>query len=157
MLAGSNADAQPYHDAWSKSSVLLAVSEIANTAKHFQLRKCDRSLKAPRTERVREGKTSFVDVYVDDRGQYFVQKKSGVPTYVIEIKGGRKFELYAFMNEVAKYWKQELRAHGIRIRRQSSSQLHGTWHPLRIRAPCAPDSQRRSAFARGASGALRAL
>lgn len=118
--------AQPFHDAWSQNSVLVAVSEIANTAKHFKLRKNDGSLKATKTKQVTGGATTIAEVYVNDRGESMVNKRSNVPTYVIEVEGGKRFELYTFMDEVMMYWKTELKAHGLRIRRQSHAQLHGT-------------------------------
>ena len=122
----ASADTQPLHEAWSKSAVLVAVGEIANTAKHFQLRKHDKSLKLLKTEGVRSGRTTIAEVYVNDRGQFLVKKRSNVSTYVVKVEGGKNFELYAFMDEVVKYWKSELKAHGIRVRSQSHAQLHGT-------------------------------
>lgn len=122
----ADADTQPFHEAWSKNAVLVAVGEIANTAKHFQLRKRDKSLKILKTKGVRGGKTTVAEVYVNGRGQLLVKKQSNVSTYVIKVKGGKSFELYAFMDEVVNYWKKELKTHGVRIRNQSNTQLHGT-------------------------------
>lgn len=120
------ADTKPFNDAWSKIPVLVAVADVANTAKHFQLRNKDGSPRSSHTKHVRHGKTTMAEVYINDRGELIVKKKTGAPTYVIEVEGGGEFELYAFMDEVVSHWKQQLKSHGIRTRRQSLAQLHGT-------------------------------
>ena len=123
----SPADQQPVNDAWALVPTIVAVSDIANTAKHFQLR--DRKTKlprAPRTIRVRRGRTTEAHVYTNANGEFQVVKRTGVPTYVVEVQGGKTYELYAFMAEVVDFWRAQLKSYGIKIRRQSLRQLHGT-------------------------------
>lgn len=125
---GKTTDAakQPYHDAWSKIPVLVAAADIANSAKHFQLR--DRRTGLPRRPRTREvgaGRTSGADVYVNAVGDVRIVRRTGIRTIVVTLEDGRRFELYQFMDAVTKYWRQELASLGITCRRQPLRTLHG--------------------------------
>jgi hypothetical protein len=120
------AEKRPFNDAWSRNAVLVAVADIANTAKHFQLRDRNNWPRIARTKKVRHGKTSVGELYVNARGEFIVKRQTGVPTYVVEVEGGKRFDLYSFMHEVLEHWKAELKAHGIRTRRQPATTLHGT-------------------------------
>jgi hypothetical protein len=121
------ADQQPLNELWAKNMALVAVSEIANTAKHFQLRHDKKRLpRTTKTKRVRQGLTTNALFFTNESGELETIKMIGVPTYVIEVDGGRKFELYEFMDTVVTYWRAELKGYGIQVRRQSFRQLHGS-------------------------------
>jgi hypothetical protein len=117
---------QPFYDRWATEPVLVAAADIANSAKHFQLRdQKTNAPKTPRTKHVGAGKTSGADVYINDAGDVQIVRRTGVPTIMVTLEDGRKFELYSFMEEVTKYWRTELTTAGINVRRQTWRQLHG--------------------------------
>ena len=117
---------QPYYDAWSKVPALVAAADIANSSKHFVLR--DRSTGQPRavkTRAVRFKKASFVDVYVNGEGS--IKAVRAVRTEVsVTLSDGQVLELYAFTEEILKYWKNFLGALGLKARRQPLARLAGT-------------------------------
>jgi hypothetical protein len=122
----SDRDRQPYHDAWSKNPLIHAVAEIANSAKHFQLRfRKTGAPRAPATRRVRRGRASVVHVFSNDMGELKVEKQTNVPTYYVHLSDGTSHELYSFMSAVEQHWSAELRGHGIRPRRQPFERLSG--------------------------------
>jgi hypothetical protein len=119
-------DCQPFHDAWSKSPFIRAVADIANSAKHFQLRDSKtKALRTPTTQRVRPGRTTVVRVLANDAGDIKVERHTNVPTYYVHLSDGTSHELYSFMSAVEKHWLAELRSHGIRPRRQTWERLSG--------------------------------
>ena len=121
----SFADRQAFEDRWSQVPVLVSVSEIANTAKHFQLRKRSGDPKSPRTRKVVRAHTTMYDVYLNEHKEVQVVPRLKVPTLNIWNLDGSGFDLYTFMDEVEKYWKAELKSHGITIRKQPERVLQG--------------------------------
>ena len=109
---------EEYHESWNRDPVLVAVKEIANSSKHFALRK------APKTKRVRSGKNDFVDIYVNDQGE-ILTRVVAVPDYFVTLPDGSRHELYVFMDVVLLIWRQFLKVNGYQVRRQSFEQLHG--------------------------------
>jgi hypothetical protein len=119
-------DQQPFNDRWSKEPVLRAIGDNANSAKHLQLRdRTTRLPKMPKTKAVRAGRTTHVNVFVSDAGEVKLVKDRRVRTYYVTIDGGRELELSAFIDEAIKYWRSELKSHGMKLRRQSFRQLAG--------------------------------
>jgi hypothetical protein len=120
------ADQQRFNEKWSNHPILAAIGDIANSAKHFQLRHpATRLPKAPKTKGVRAGRTTHVNVYMSGAGGVHLITDPRVPTYYITLDGGAKFELSAFIEEAAKYWRAELKREGIKLRRQSFRRLAG--------------------------------
>ena len=122
----SKGDRQPYYDAWAKLPALVAAAEIANSAKHFVLR--ERSSGTPvavKTRAVRMKKAAFFDIYVNDAGA-----TSAVNAFRTEVSvtlsDGVILELYAFTEQILRYWKTFLVSIGLKVRRQPFSQLAGT-------------------------------
>ena len=114
----SRSDRKEFHDRWNKCQVLVATKEIANSSKHFTLRR------ARKTKRVRAGTSEFLDVYIDGEGEAFF-KDVTAPDYFVTLADGSRHDLYAFMDVVLQSWREFLKAHGIRVRRQPLSRLLG--------------------------------
>ena len=117
---------QPYHDQWAKMPLLVAAQEIANASKHFTLRDVRTgALRKPKTKRVRLGSSMYADVYVSDDGRSMVVPRRG-PNIFVVLSDNTRHELYSFMSEVLNYWRDFLRKHGIRVRRQAFAKLCGS-------------------------------
>lgn len=104
---------------WDSAPLLVAVKDIANSAKHFQL------YKTPRTRRVRHARTSGVKIIFTDDGEIEGIRVPQVPTIYVVLENGERRDLESFLDAVLKYWQSELSAHGIRMRRQSHRNLRG--------------------------------
>lgn len=116
---------QPYNDIWKKNELLVVISEIANTAKHFTLR--DRRTGNPKqskTKKVRTNKSKYVDIYMNDKGDIFT-KEVEAPDCVVTVENGSTYPLYMFTKEVLSYWYDFLKSQSINIRRQSLKRLIG--------------------------------
>ena len=116
---------KPYFHAWSKIPALVAAAEIANSSKHFVLR--DQSTGQPKsikTRAVRLKKSAFLDIYTNEAGS--AKAVRVLRTEVsITLSDGKVLELYAFTEEICKYWKTYLGAQGLKVRRQPFAQLAG--------------------------------
>ena len=112
---------------WRAQPLLVAVAEIANTAKHFQLRQ-RRGKRAPltaRTKRVRRGRTRGADVYIDRDGHLHLLGTTA-PDWKVTLSDGRSLSLFTFTDGVLAYWRTFFRSNGLTIRRQAWSSLSGT-------------------------------
>ena len=121
----TQAEKQPYYDAWAQIPALVAAAEVANSSKHFVLR--NRRTGQPKdikTRGVRMKKSAFVDLYSNSAGDI-----KAIETFRTEISvtlsDGKILELYAFTEEVLNYWKSFLTSQGITVRRQPFGQLAG--------------------------------
>jgi hypothetical protein len=103
---------------WNRAPFLVAVRDIANTAKHFQLSR------PPATRGVRPGSSTMVDIYRDRTG-IIAPVRRRVPDLTISLEDGTHYRLYDFMDAVVTYWRNFLKANGIRVRRQSFASLTG--------------------------------
>jgi hypothetical protein len=121
----SSVQQKPYYDAWTQIPALVAAAEVANSSKHFVLR--DRrtgQIKPLKTRTVRLRKSSFIDIYANEAGDTKVAETSRTEVSVT-LSDGQVLELYAFTEEVMKYWKNFLVSAGFKIRRQPFVQLAG--------------------------------
>lgn len=118
-------DRQPFVTAWEQEPSIVAIADIANTAKHFQLRTKSGQTRSPRTQKVGSGATTVFDILLASDGKPIARKRSGVKTIVVTLEGGKRLEMYQFMASVMSYWKGMLSSHNIRVRRQSRASLHG--------------------------------
>lgn len=119
----SVAQRQPHYDAWAKIPSLVAAAEIANLSKHFELRDKKTTLPRPvRTRQVQMKKAKFTDFYVSPNGevQLIESQRSEI---TVTLSDGQSLELYAFTDQVRKYWKSYLASQGIRARRQAFNVL----------------------------------
>jgi hypothetical protein len=119
----TSAEQQPFHEAWSSQPLLVAVADIANSAKHFVLREFrTKAIRKPRTGPVRLRKGSVMEFYLDAVGQ-LQTVQAGIPDVRVTLSDGTRHELFSFMAGVLHYWTSYLRANGIRLRRQTFSTL----------------------------------
>lgn len=116
---------EPYYDVWAKIPTLVAAAEIANSSKHFVLRdrKTDRPMSV-KTRAMRMKKSSFVDIYTNTAGEINVVRAERTEVSVT-LSDGKVLELYAFTDEILKYWKSFLTSLGLKVRRQSFTRLVG--------------------------------
>lgn len=121
----SPVDRQPFVNAWQQDLNIVAIADIANTAKHFVLRSHSGQPRAAKTQKVGAATTRLFDFLLTASGSIKVQKRTGVRTFVVILEDGRRLEMYSFMHAVLEYWKGMLATHGIKVRRQSWSSLHG--------------------------------
>ena len=116
-------DKKPLYDMWSKVPALVAATEIANSSKHFVLRnKRTNATLPPKTRTVRLKKADFIDVYSDSSGRGILVPSSRTEVSVT-LSDKRILELYAFTDEVTKYWRKYLASIGVKLRRQPLGQL----------------------------------
>ena len=103
----------------------MAVSEIANTAKHFTLRDIKtRKPKGTKTKKLRTKKSKFVDIYMNDKDDIFT-KEVEAPDCMVTVEDGSKYSLYMFTKEVLDYWYNFLKLQSIPIRKQPLKRLIG--------------------------------
>ena len=118
-------DKTTFHKQWEANSLLVAVSEIANSSKHFCLRDSKTNLpKRIKTRRVILRKSKFIDIYVNSEGDLNPFQRLG-NDIAITLSDGSRFELYSFTAEVLEYWKTTLLSHGVHISRQHFARLQG--------------------------------
>jgi hypothetical protein len=112
-----------YYSLWTVEPLLVAVEEIANLSKHFQLR--DRKTQQPRKPKTRhlvhKPGTTF-HVYVTPSGAITTIPRPS-REILITASDGSRHELWSFQIDVLEYWREFLNAHGIRVRRQTVSQM----------------------------------
>lgn len=123
-----SAKKEPYRQLWNGIPELVAVTEVANSAKHFLLRepKLPRALRTPKTKSVSPSTSGIVHVFSNADGDYKLEHEPDAPDYSIELSDGRKQGLYEFMDATSKYWQTFLAGEGISLVRQSTAELHGT-------------------------------
>lgn len=102
-----NEKKQEHHVRWNSDEVLRAVKEIANSAKHFSLRK------PPQTEALEETTDTAVDVYDDDGELILVPVV--IPDLVVTMASGKEYGLWEIMWKVSEYWRMFLADAGIAI------------------------------------------
>ena len=121
----TKAQQSPYYDAWAKIPTLVAAAEIANSSKHFVLR--DQGTGQPKsvkTRAVRMKKSPFVDIYTNAAGDIKAVRANRTEVSVT-LSDGKVLELYAFTDEILKYWKSFLASQGVKVRRQPFAQVAG--------------------------------
>ncbi|MBB2930149.1 hypothetical protein FHX59_004597 [Paraburkholderia silvatlantica] len=111
-------DQQQFHEQWSKVPSLAAARDIANSTKHFQLRE------PPPTKAVRRHKSKFIEIYANGRGEVKFAEVEG-PDITVHLSDGAAMPLHEFTREIMSYWRAYLAQHGIKVRRQSVTQLIG--------------------------------
>ena len=114
-------DKAPYNDCWDSDPLLVAVGEIANTTKHFTLRKPSGQLRQVRTKGARTKRSRFVDIYESPAG--LVRIPVTAPDVTVTLSDGSRYALYQFTARVLESWRLFLGREGIRIRRQPLRRL----------------------------------
>ena len=115
---------QRYEDAWKQRPLLVAVKEIANSSKHFQLRHRRGGVRPAQTPSVRQIKSGVVDIFMNQRGDLRAVPIDA-PDISVRLSDGTRYQLYEFTTDVLSYWRGFLTANGIRVRRQPFAVLAG--------------------------------
>ena len=100
-----HAEREALHAEWGSNERLRAVQEIANSAKHFRLRR------PPRTKGTKKTTGFSIKVYTDGDALHSV--KAGFPDFVVTMASGEEFDLFELMSDVSEYWREFLRAAGL--------------------------------------------
>lgn len=124
-VSATDSEKTQLHNRWKEYPIIVAAEEIANTAKHFVLRKRrTKEIRSPETKQVRSGYNKYLNVYERSNGQ-LLSKVVDMPDYFVKVSDGKQYDLYAFTKEVLDFWKYELQSHQIKLRRQSFASLSG--------------------------------
>ena len=98
--------------------IIRAVKDIANSAKHWKLRR------AANTRGVRLGEDIAVDIYLSSADEIVLEQVK-MPGWTVEVGSGAEYDTLSFLQEVLDYWKQFLESKGIALRRQPRSIFYG--------------------------------
>jgi len=114
---------QPYYDEWNNQPCLVAVKEIANTAKHMFLTAVNKKtkmkeIKAPKTKKVIPSSTCVVNCYEDDQGNFYNEYDKDFPDYKVVLGSGEELGLHEFTKTVMDYWRNYLSHSGIEYKKQ---------------------------------------
>jgi len=113
----TKADKQRLHEEWNQVPVLLAVRDIANSAKHWRLvRPSDARGMLLDTE-------GAVDVYMSE--DEMVLDRVQMPGWFIEVSPDVRYDTWSFLTEVLDYWRGFLHSKDILIRSQPRSIYFG--------------------------------
>ena len=113
----------PYHAQWAAKPLLVTVAEIANLSKHFQLRDhATKQSKRPVTRHIVHRASVSMAVYVTPTGAITMVPEPS-RELLVTTSDGVRHELWALQIDVLDYWRVFLRQHGIRIRRQTVSEM----------------------------------
>jgi hypothetical protein len=116
---------RPLHELWNKEPALIAAQEIANSSKHFTLRlPRSKQVKVPATKSVRMSKARYMTVYQRNDGALHLEPTVRAEVK-IELSDGKVLPLYAFTDDVLKYWRTFLAGVGVKVRRVSLRQHSG--------------------------------
>ena len=102
---GDHENKEKQHVEWNSNEVLQAVKEIANSAKHFSLRR------SPQTVGTEATTGAAVDVYVE--GEKLNCVEVVIPDFVVTMASGKEYRLLEMMSEVSEYWRLLLTGNGI--------------------------------------------
>ena len=110
-------DKQRLHEEWNQVAVLLAVRDIANSAKHWKL------VRPVATKGMLLDTDSGVDVYMSEDDM--VLDKVQMPGWIIEVSPDSKYDTWSFLQEVLNFWRRFLDSKGISVRTQPRSIYFG--------------------------------
>lgn len=123
LKATTDAQKKPYHDIWNMQPLLVAASEIANSAKHFILReKRTGTPKIVKTKTMRLKKARFINFYTDGAGDIHLCETKRTEVSVT-LSDGTRLDLHAFTGAILQYWRSYLQGIGIAVRRQPHARL----------------------------------
>jgi len=118
----TDTDKSPYYEKWSNVDCLKAATEIANTAKHFQLRKF------PDTKAVERTRSIVVNVLIGPNGE-LKNVEENAPDLKVILSDDSEINLYEFTREVIDYWKDYLNTIGIKYVHQDEHTFFGDDEP----------------------------
>jgi hypothetical protein len=112
-----------YHTFWNQDPVIVAVREIANLTKHFELReRSTGAVATPKTRKLVQKRGHVVDVHVSAQGDIKTVTRPA-PRIQIQTSDGAQYDLWQFMVDVREYWQLYLRKEGVTLRKQPLASL----------------------------------
>src|SRR6185437_2787242 len=103
-IHGRAARAQ-FHADWNREPLLVAVADIANLSKHFELRDAETGQpKTPRVRRIHHGAGTTQSVYVTPSGAITLIP-SPSRDIIVTTSDGSQHELWAFQIDVLDHWR----------------------------------------------------
>lgn len=123
LKKNTQTEQEPYYKEWSSQPCIIAAKEIANTAKHFVLKKINkktrkREIIEARTKGVNPSSTCIVNFYEDDTGKIYKDYDNNYPDYKIILDSGKELTLHEFTTSVMDYWRNYLICAGIEYKKQ---------------------------------------
>lgn len=108
-----------------ENSLIVTVADVANTAKHFQLRARSGVTRNAKAKSVKHARTTMYDIFLDEHQDIVVKKRPSQATLHITNEDNSRYDLYVFMHDVLEFWTGELTRHGVTLRKQTVRQLRG--------------------------------
>ena len=116
-------DKEPYRNKWNDDYFLVAATEIANTAKHFELReKRKNKPKVVKTKEVKQKNSLFVDISIDGESK-LQEERVEKPDLIVTLQDGSEYEMWEFTNHITEYWREILERESINVQPQSVAEL----------------------------------
>lgn len=110
------------HNEWNNNQLLKAAAEIANTAKHFNLRK------SQKTEELASTRSTVVEVRIAKSGE-IKNVLLDVPDYQVVLPGRIRVPLFEFTRGVIDFWRAYLELTGIPYQPQDEHTFFGDDEP----------------------------
>ncbi len=113
---------QSRHAEWNTKPLLKAATEIANTAKHFELRK------SPTTKALAPTRSSVVEVRIAESGEV-KNIPIEVPDYKVVLPDHTEVPVYEFTRGIIDFWRAYLESSGIPYKPQDEHTFFGDDEP----------------------------
>jgi len=110
------------HAEWNAYPLLKAASEIANTAKHFELRR------SPTTRALVPTRSTLIEVHIAASGE---TKNVPVeaPDYQVILPDYTEVPIYEFTTGIIDFWRTYLESTGVPYKRQNEPTFFGDHEP----------------------------
>lgn len=118
----SDQEKQAKHVEWSAYPLLKAAGEIANTAKHFELRK------SPTTKAVAQTRSTVVEVRIATSGEVD-NVPIEVPDYKVVLPDRGEIDVFEFTRGIIDFWRGYLETNGISYVAQDEHTFFGDDEP----------------------------
>ncbi|SRR6266480_4212 len=115
-------DKQSKHAEWNAHPLLKAATEIANTAKHFELRK------SPTTKALAPTRSTVVEVRIAESGE-IKNVPIEVPDYKVVLPDHTEVPVYEFTRGIIDFWRAYLESNGIPYKPQGEHTFFGDDEP----------------------------
>lgn len=113
---------QSKHIEWNKHPLVKAATEIANTAKHFELQK------PATTKAVAPTRSTVVEVLIAESGEV-KNVPIAVPDYKVVLPDQTEVPIYEFTRGIIDFWHAYLESNGITYKPQDEHTFFGDDEP----------------------------
>lgn len=125
LKIADNSKREEYYVEWAKVPVIVAATKIANTSKHFVLRKRKNRIRPIKTKSVKASSSSVVDIYIDKEDKLHNIKRDNVADYDIELDDGTILQVWEFTTAVLQYWEKYYKRKSIFYQKQAKEEYFG--------------------------------